>query len=260
MSEYHGSQLEIVTDLKSLDVTNAPKETSKPHYDRTKQLYSSVQIWHSQFEKLVNHKKQYIQFLNSWLKLNLIPIESSLKERISSPPRPPNPPIQALLHSWNDNLEKLPDELAKSAISSFAAVIKTIMLHQEEEMKLKEKCDETRKEYIRKSQAFDEWYHKYQKRNTSGESEAEKGEDSNAKDAVMERQFVVESLKKRLDEEVEDHNRHCLQVREKSLGSLKIRLPELFRAMSDYAHTCSDTYERLRSLTQSQNTNGSSAH
>ncbi|XP_044471110.1 protein ALTERED PHOSPHATE STARVATION RESPONSE 1-like isoform X1 [Mangifera indica] len=260
MSEHHDSQLEIVTDLKSLEVTNAPRETTKQHYDRTRQLCSSVNLWHSQFEKLVNHKKQFIQFLNSWLKSNLIPIESSLKERVSSPSRPPNPPILALLHSWNDNLEKLPDELAKSAISSFAAVINTIILLQEEEMKLKEKCDETRKEYIRKSQAFGEWCHKYQKRNASSESEAGKSEDANVKDAVMERQFVVESLKKRLDEEVEDHNRHCLQVREKSLGSLKIRLPELFRAMSDYTHTCSDAYERLRTLIQSQNTNGGSAH
>ncbi|XP_065849849.1 protein ROLLING AND ERECT LEAF 2 [Euphorbia lathyris] len=252
MCIHHDSQLKIVTDLKSLDVSHAVKETTRYHHERTKQLFTVVQEWHLQFEKLVAHQKQYIQILNSWLKLNLIPIESSLKEKVSSPPKVPNPPIQALLHSWHDHLEKLPDEVAKTAISSFAAVIKTIELHQEEEMKLKEKCEETRKEFLRKSQAFDDWYQKYMQRRTpTDETDGDRGEDANAKDPVMERQFAVESLKKRLEEEVEDHQRHCLQVREKSLGSLKIRLPELFRAMSDYAHACSDSYERLKALTQS---------
>ncbi|CBI20923.3 unnamed protein product, partial [Vitis vinifera] len=161
MCMQHNSQLKMVTDLKSIDISQAPKETSKHHHERTIQLWNEIQGWHSQFEKLVTHEKQYIQALNSWLKLNLIPIESSLKEKISSPPRPQHPPIQALLHSWHDSLEKLPHELAKSAISSFAAVIKTIILHQEEEMKLKEKCEETQKEYSRKHQAFQDWYQKY---------------------------------------------------------------------------------------------------
>ncbi|KAB2027713.1 hypothetical protein ES319_D05G050600v1 [Gossypium barbadense] len=256
MCMHHDSQLKIVEKLKSLDIAFASKETTKHHHERTIQLHNVVQEWHSQFDKLVTHQKQYIQALNNWLKLNLIPIESSLKEKVSSPPRAQNPPIQKLLHTWHDYLEKLPDEVAKSAISSFAAVIKTIIIHQEEEMKLKEKCEETRKEFLRKSQAFEEWYHKYrQRRSGSDEMDAERGEDANAKDPVSERQFAVESLKKRLEEEVEAHEKHCIQVREKSLGSLKIRLPELFRAMSDYSHACSDAYEKLRTVIQSQKPN-----
>ncbi|KAF5726206.1 hypothetical protein HS088_TW23G00947 [Tripterygium wilfordii] len=253
MCTYHDNQLKIVTDLKSLDIAHAPKETTKHHHEHTIQLLNVIEGWNSQFEKLVTHKKQYIQGLNSWLKLNIIPIESSLKERSSSPTRPQNPPIQALLSSWQDCLDKLPDELAKSAISSFAAVIKTIIIHQEEEMKLKEKCEETRKELFRKSQVLDEWNQKHPQRN---EIDGERGDDSIPSEPVSEKQFVVESLKKRLEDEIEAHQKHCLQVRDKSLGSLKIRLPEIFRAMSDYAHACSDNYERLRSITQSRNTNG----
>lgn len=256
MCIHHDSQLKIVTDLKGLDLAHAPKETTKHHHDRTVQLYNIIQEWHSQFEKLVTHQKQYIQALNSWLKLNLVPIESSLKERISSPPRAQHPPIQALLHSWHDLLEKLPDELAKSAASSFAAVIKTIILHQEEEMKLKEKCEETRKEYLRRNQAFEDWYQKYMQRRGPDEMDPERGEDANTKDPVSEKQFVVESLKKRLEEEIEAHQKQCLQVREKSLGSLKTRLPEIFRAMSDYSQACSDGYEKLRSITRSHKSNG----
>lgn len=75
---------------------------------------------------------------------------------------------------------------------------------------------------------------------------------TNPKDPISEKRFVVESLRKRLEDEVEAHRKLCVQVRDKSLNSLKIRLPELFRAMSDYSHACFDGYERLRLITQSQ--------
>lgn len=250
MYVHHDSQLKIVTELKSLDISQDIKETTKHHYDRTVQLWNVVQEWQSQFDKLVTQQKHYIQALNSWLKLNLIPIESNLKEKISSPPKAQNPPIQALLYTWHDYLDKLPDELAKSAITSFAAVIKTIIIQQEEEMKCKERCEETRKEFLRKNQAFEDWYQKHLHRR--GPEEAERGEDGNTNNPVSERQFVVESLKKKLEEEIESHKKLCVQVREKSLQSLKTRLPELFRALSDYSHACADAYEKLKSITQSR--------
>ncbi|XP_073125429.1 protein ALTERED PHOSPHATE STARVATION RESPONSE 1-like [Henckelia pumila] len=249
---HHDSQLKIVVDLKFLDASRIHIETSKQHHERTKQLSNVVDEWHSQFEKLVTNQRQYIGSLNSWLKLNLVPIESSLKEKISSPPRTQTPPIQPLLHAWKDLLEKLPDEIVKNAISSFAAVVKTIIIHQEEEMKLKDKYEETRKEYFRKKHAYDEWHQKYMLRRTPQEEDTDKAIETGAKDPVSERKFVVESVEKKLEDEMEDHQKHCLQVREKSVGSLKIRLPELFRALYDYAHACYDGYERLRLITESQ--------
>lgn len=258
MYSHHDSQLKIVNDLRALDVSNTIRETSEHHHGRTVQLYDVVREWHSQFQKLISHQKEYIQALNSWLKLNLIPIESNLKEKVSSPPRVHHPPIQALLFSWHEYMEKLPDELAKNAIQSFSAVINTIMLLQQEEMKQKEKCEEIRKEYVRKSRAFDDWYHKHsQKRAASGEDmEVENPEGGNQKDLVAERKFVVDSLKTKLDEEIEAHQKLCRQVREKSFNSLKSHLPELFRAMSDFALASSDMYKSLGSLSASQSSDG----
>ncbi|KAK9102626.1 hypothetical protein Sjap_019880 [Stephania japonica] len=254
MQGHHDSQLKIVANLRYLDVPQIPMETTEHHYERTRQLCGVVQEWHSQFQKLVEHQKEYIQALNGWLKLNLIPIESSLKEKVSSPPRVTRPPIQALLHAWHENIGKLPAELAGNAIYSFTGIMNTIISHQEEEFKLKEKCEETRKEYTRKSRAFEDWYHKYMQRRTPpDEMEGERTEDANHKDPVVERQFVVESLKKRLEEEVEAHQKHCKQVREKSLSSLKTHLPELFRAMADFALACAEMYKNLQSITQHRN-------
>ncbi|KAG0452619.1 hypothetical protein HPP92_025283 [Vanilla planifolia] len=161
MLHHHSCQLKLVVDLRALDIPNAPMETTEQHYGRTVQLQEVVKDWQSQFENLVKYQKDYIHFMNSWLKLNLIPIESSLKEKVSSPPRVHHPPIQVLLCAWNDQLEKLPDDLAKSAISSFSAVIKTIALLQHDELKQRDKCEETRKEYTRKARAFEDWHHKF---------------------------------------------------------------------------------------------------
>ncbi|TKY74597.1 hypothetical protein E2542_SST03360 [Spatholobus suberectus] len=119
-------------------------------------------------------------------------------------------------------------------------------------MKSKERCEETRKEYLKKKQAFEEWYQKHLLRRGPDEAEHERGEELNTNNPVSERQFVVESLKKRLEEEVESHQKLCVQVREKSLQSLKTRLPELFRALSDYAHACADAYFKLKSITRSR--------
>ncbi|KAL6514287.1 hypothetical protein OROMI_034350 [Orobanche minor] len=248
MCTHHDTQLKTVAGLKSLNISGVLIETTKHHHERSKQLATVVDQWHSQFEKLIANQRNYINALNGWLKLNLVPIESTLREKgVSSPRSIADPPIHPLLRSWHDYLEKLPDEVAKSSISSFSAVIKTIIIHQEKEMSLKEKYEETQREYLRKKQGFEEWYQKHmQRRGGNDENDPDRGGEASGKDPVTERQFVVESLKKRLEEEMEEHQKHCVQVREKSLGSLKIRLPELFRALSDYAHACHDAYDRLR--------------
>ncbi|CAI0422921.1 unnamed protein product [Linum tenue] len=251
MRVHHEAQSKIVYALRSLDISQSPKETSEHHHDRTYQLWAVVREWHAQFCGLIDNQKAYIKSLNSWLKQNLVPIESSLKEKVSSPPRIQTPPVQPLLMAWHDYMDKLPDEVARTAISNFAAVIETIMHHQEEEMKLKEKCEETRKDLARKTRQFEDWYNKYMQKRTPEELDPERPE-NNIKEAIAERQFTVDAVKKQLEEEEEAYQRLCLQVREKSLASLKTRLPELFRAMCDVSLACSEMYRTLRAISHRQ--------
>ncbi|XP_021298549.1 uncharacterized protein LOC110427380 [Herrania umbratica] len=253
MKVQHDFQSRIVTVLKNLDLSQSPKETSEHHHERTIQLLAIVQDWHMQFCKLVDHQKGYIKALNNWLRLNLVPIESSLKEKVSSPPRVETPPILRLLNAWQNQLEKLPDEIARSAINNFGHVIDTIMQHQLDEMKLKEKCEESKKELQKKERQFEDWYHKYMQRRTPEELDPERTEDNPNNDAVAERQFMVEAVKKRLAEEEEAYQRLCIQVREKSMVNLKTRLPELFKAMTEIAKACSKLYGELRSISRSKN-------
>lgn len=246
----HDNQSKITQALRSLDISHSPKETTEHHYNNTHQLHVHVQMWHSQFEKLMLYQKEYIKSLNNWLKLNLIPIDNNLREKVSSPQRPQTPPIQILLRTWHDFLEKLPEEGARTAINNFAAVMDTIYQYQTDEMKMKERCEETRRELTRKARKFDEWYSKYMQKRTDDEME-------NDKEVIAEQQITVELLKKRLEEEEEAYQRQCVQVRDKSLMNLKTGLPEVFRAMSEFSRACSHMYKSLKTRTKPQHSNAS---
>ncbi|XP_039115130.1 nitrate regulatory gene2 protein-like [Dioscorea cayenensis subsp. rotundata] len=249
MHSHHVSQCKISGELRALDTSNAPRETSEHQYDRTVQLWQVVGEWHSQLQKLITHQKEYIYNLNEWLKLNLIPIESNLKEKVSSPSQIQRPPIQALLLTWHEQLEKLPDSLAKGAIFNFSAVINAIIISQQEELKLKEKCEESKREYTRKLRAFEEWSRKYSQKMTTLSSSEVSDPPSNDEiiqtDPSQERKLAVETAKSKLDSDVEAYQKLCKKVREKSLATLKNHLPELFRSLSEFALACSEMYKKL---------------
>ncbi|GMH14260.1 hypothetical protein Nepgr_016101 [Nepenthes gracilis] len=262
MQVHHENQLKIVAALKAVDITQSVKETTEQHHHRTIQLWAIVQEWHGQFDKMTRFQREYIRTLKEWLKLNLVPIESSLKEKVSSPPHAQNPPMRALLLAWNEHLEKLPDELAKSAIYNLEAVIHTVVQQQEDEMKLREKCEESRKDLHRKNRQFEDWNVKYMQRRAAAADEADpdRPEGGAHRDAVAEKQAVVTAAAEmRLLEDEEAYRKQCLHVREKSLVSFKTRLPELFRAMLDYAVACSDMYRHLSSVSKSQKQKESSS-
>ncbi|XP_057514449.1 protein ALTERED PHOSPHATE STARVATION RESPONSE 1-like [Actinidia eriantha] len=256
MQIHHEKQSKIATALRFLDISQSPKETSEYHHGRTLQLMGVAREWENQFRKLMTHQKEYVNALNSWLRLNLVPIDNNIKEKVSSPQRPQNPPILALLHAWNDNLTKLPDELARTTMSNFSAVMDTIVQYQVEEMKLRNKCEDTRKELARRTRQFEDWYNKYTQRKTPpDEMDPVRAQDT---ELIAEKRLAVEVVKNRLEEDEDAYRRQCVQVREKSLTTLKTRLPEVFRAMSDSSVACSEMYSNLRSISHPRKPNESS--
>lgn len=257
MNAQHRGQMKIVEDLRSLDISDTPYETTGDHHQRTIQLYGAVDDWHQHFSKLMSNQKNYVIALNSWLKLNLIPIESNIKEKVSSPLRVQRPPIQALLQVWHENLERLPNELARSAISSFAAIMENIRVLQEDEVNMKMKCEKMRKDLSREQREYEDFLHKYNERMAATDGIGQ--EDVNRKDPIGERQMKLELLNQRLKDEEEAHEKHCRHVREKSLATLKSHLPELFRAMSEFAYAASGMYKKLVPLTQPPKQNESSS-
>ncbi|CAD6231313.1 unnamed protein product [Miscanthus lutarioriparius] len=247
MHRHHRSQFLTISGIRGFEIPPVPRETTDSHYIQTCELRDIVREWHTQFEKLMDNQKAYIRALNAWLKLNLIPIESNIKEKVSSPPRLVDPPIKHLLHAWHDELERLPIELAKTAIKTFAEVISNIVHLQEEEVNLRRRCDETRRDLTRKRAQFEDWHQNYLERRAAfGEDTNPDAAETQNIDPVEDRKRNIEELEVRLREEEGHHLRHARQVREKSLANLRTHLPELFRNMADFAYFCHDMYNNLR--------------
>ncbi|CAL9072705.1 unnamed protein product [Musa textilis] len=255
MRLHHGSQLKIIKEIRGLDIPLAPRETSKQHHNQTVQLWKMVGEWDSQFDKLVNHQKNYIKALNSWLNLSVVPIERSSGKDASSPPEQANPLIKTLLHAWQGRLENLPVDRAKSSLSTFSGAVQAIMLCQVEELNLKLKWDDARRDCERKKHEFDVWHHKYTEKITatsSDEVNPETVEGATQRDLVSEKKAVVDNAESKLRASEESYRKQCKSVRDKSLTSLKTHLPELFRAMLDFAGSCAEMYNRLSSIRESQ--------
>jgi hypothetical protein len=246
MHRHHTSQYIIITTIRSFEVPPVPRETIDSHHHQTCEL-RDVREWHMQFEKLMDNQKSYIRTFNAWLKFNLIPIESNLKEKVSSPLRQMDPPIKHLLYAWHDQLERLPVELAKTAIIFFAEVINNIVNLQNEEVNLRRGCEETRRDLFRKKQQFEDWHQKYKERRVAlGEDANPEVAEAQTLDPVEERRHAVEEVENRLRDEEGHHLRLAKQVREKSLANLRTHLPGLFRSMADFASFCQDMYSNLR--------------
>ena len=124
---------------------------------------------------------------------------------------------------------------------------------------MKEKCEDTKKELTRKRRQFEDWYNKYMQRKIPDELDPDRAEGNTSKDAIAEKQFAVEVLKKRLEEEEEAYQMQSRHVREKSLASLRTHLPELFRALSDFAFSCSEMYKDMQSRSRPKNPSETSA-
>ena len=246
MYGHHKAQLKIILELKSFDISVASRETSDQHNERTDQLFQIVQEWHTQYDKFMRYQKEYVGSLYSWIKLNVIPIDTNLKPN-SSQPVETTPPIKRLLHAWHDILGKLPDDATKKAIHTFGEVIHTILVHQEDELKLEARIVDTRRDLERKKRQFEDWARKYMEKRAGIPPEAGNTDGTRA-DPLEERKAAVVRLELGLKDLEEQYAKQCRVVREKSLNLLRTNLPELFRVVSDFSLQSAAMFKGLWSI------------
>ncbi|XAR67726.1 hypothetical protein NMG60_11002603 [Bertholletia excelsa] len=257
MRIYHEKQAKIAAALRYFDELESPKEeTTDHHYYLTKQLKSILKEWRCQFENLITFQKKYVQALNSWLSLNLVHIDNNAAEKVENSQTPlssednkqaekfEKPHIQALLFAWRDYLENLPCNIASTAIANLEDAITTILHYQEEELKLRNKCEDTRKQIARKKKQYDDWYEKDMKRKKADD------DIERAKEIIAEKQFAIELAEQRLQGYEENYKTLFRQAREQTFMSLNAELPKFFKAMWDFSRASSAMYKNLWSISQ----------
>ena len=205
MQKQHEHQIMIIHALQN---SKLPNETSD-HALNTQELHHHVKIWCTEFQKLIQHQKNYIKSLDNWLKHNLIiTINHNLK--------PQYPKIESLLGAWLDELDKLPKEDTITAMEKFAEDIHTIAQLQSDKKKMKKKCDEIRKELSKVSQKFN----KLSSRKIDH------------MEVIEEQKNVVNALKLRLLAEEETYEKLCVEMKDTMVVNLTTRLPEVLKDVS----------------------------
>ena len=220
MQKQHEHQIMIIHALQN---SQLPNETSD-HALNTQELHHHVKIWCTEFQKLIQHQKNYIKSLDNWLKHNLIiTINHNLK--------PQYPKIESLLRAWRDELNKLPKEDTITAMEKFAEDIHKIAQLQSDKMKMKEKCDETRKELSKVSQKIKKW----------GNKKLSSREIDHMEVIKKQREELITRLRVADD----DYEKRCGDTKYAMVVNLKARLPDVLKAVSEFAGASSRMYKNL---------------
>ena len=223
MEKQHKHQSTIIHALQNFTTSNLPDES---YYDlnNTQQLHHSVKIWSTQFQKLMQHQNNYIKSLENWLNYNLIITENhNLK--------PQNPKIKSLLRAWVEELDKLPKKDTITAMEKFAEDIHKIAQLQSDKMKMKEKCDETRKELSKVSQKIKKW----------GNKKLSSREIDHMEVIKKQREELITRLRVADD----DYEKRCGDTKYAMVVNLKARLPDVLKAVSEFVGASSRMYKNL---------------
>lgn len=239
MGKQHGNQSQLLQALRAITISQSAKETNDQTYYKSKQLYVHLKRWCSELEKLILLQKEYIGSLNNWVKLNVKPIDTNLSDLVPSPSpkNPQNPEILSFLGTWEDQLEKLPQERVQTAITAFAAEIDSMIHDQSNVLLMEESCIKTRIEISKTTEKF--CARPIARRSRKDERAFWKKEI----EVIAEQKKVMEALYRRLEKEEEEYRRHCALMNDKSLKNLNTDLPEIVVAMSEFTHACSDLPE-----------------
>eukprot|EP00249_Psilotum_nudum_P024000 c29054_g1_i1 orf=260-2413(+) len=256
MLECHTQQYQMVGNIKFLDNIPAVEETSDFHMKNTLQLEKETNAWHQNFSKLMTTQKDYMSALNGWLRLNIIQIESEVKDKLASPQKMATPPIYHLCRAWVQALDQLPGNAGPQALKTFCSVIHNMVQNQAEELKQKKKHESLYKEFDKKNQSLIYFEKKYTERHMDQQHSDEQQDliqGGTARNPLQERKATVDALRTKVEEEKAKHEKLCLQNRTLTIESLQTGLPPVFYAITAFARACSEAYARLHELTATGN-------
>eukprot|EP00249_Psilotum_nudum_P020684 c27808_g1_i1 orf=433-2574(+) len=252
MLKCHQQQCQIIGDVTFLDKLSVPDETTDFHRKNTLQLEEEINLWHQKFEKMLITQKEYMNALHAWLRLNIIQIESEVKDKSASPQNMVSLPIYVLCKAWIQALDQLPGNAGLQSLKTFSGLIHELVLRQVEELKQKKNHGILSKEFEKKLQSLMHFERKHTvkhvDRQVSG-GEEEPVQLATVKNPIQERKVYLDALKKRVEEEREKHEKLRLQSRNVVFTNLRTGLPPVFNAFAEFASACSETYFKLHELT-----------
>ena len=236
MNQFHEVQNHIVQQVRGLvNRTVKGESTSELHRQATRDLESAVSAWHSSFCRLIKYQRDFIQSLQGWLRLTLIPLDN---DNING--HREQSPVFPFFEGWNLALDRLPDTVASEAIKSFVNVVHAISSKQAEELKIKKRTETASKELEKKAVSLrnieKKFYNSY---STVGIGLPDPGHDNgqvlDARDPLSEKKSELAACQRRVEDEMLRHSKAVEVTRALTLNNIQTGLPGVFQAMTSFS-------------------------
>ncbi|KAJ7294791.1 hypothetical protein O6H91_05G129500 [Diphasiastrum complanatum] len=242
VSECHQRQKFAVLSIRVPNISM--EETSKSQRQATLQLQAALDVWQLTSSSISRTQIQYLENLLGWLN-SIFKYERDPKYK-GSALSSMSPRIYQLCKQWKEALDKLDEKPALDALKSFTSHLQDMIEKQNEEASIQKNIRFLSKELKRKITALNNAQNKY------GELAVVQEDDSAGGKVIMnspvsEKKAAVHALKQSLEREQEKFTRVMQATRYQTFHTLKDGLPELFSAVSDFASSCSQTYQEIRS-------------
>ncbi|KAJ0961864.1 hypothetical protein J5N97_029692 [Dioscorea zingiberensis] len=241
MNQFHEVQSSIVQQVRGLvDRPSASGLTSDLHRLATKELESAVCAWHSSFNRLIRHQREYIHALFGWLKLTLFDVSSDNPQKDASSAVACE--LSAFCDEWKQALDRLPDTVASEAIKSFINVVHVIYTKQTEELKIKKRVETYSKELDKKSTSLRSIEKKYYQSSMVGLGLPDGGQHNNAnghvfdtRDPLAEKKMEIAACRRKVEDEMIRHAKAVEVTRSMTLNNIQTGLPGVFQAMTGFS-------------------------
>ncbi|CAM6064398.1 unnamed protein product [Sphagnum tenellum] len=271
LSNCHQSQMKAVEAMKRLDNSAASEPTTSSHRHSTAQLEAALHKWVESLSKLVNTQREYLKNLTGWLRLSLFHFVEPQRNGSRSPDRSQllcenASPVYGLCQQWQTSMDQVPDRVAIEAIAGFASVVHEMLRLQCEELRIKKKVEflarelEKREVSLHSASMRDFSFrppllHSPPLKNSGDNNGYEQNADFTSRGGpeVNERRQRMETVRRRLEEELEAEQKAHIDTRAYTLNSLQTGLPCLFQAMVTFSNVEAEIYERLYTMGDSRN-------
>ncbi len=233
-------------------------------------LCFSYDRWVESLSKLVNTQREYLKNLTGWLRLSLFHFVEPQRNGSRSPDRSQlhcenASPVYGLCQQWQTSMDQVPDRVAIEAIAGFASVVHEMLRLQCEELRIKKKVEflarelEKREVSLHSASMRDFSFrppllHSPPLKNSGDNNGYEQNADFTSRGGpeVNERRQRMETVRRRLEAELEAEQKAHIDTRAYTLNSLQTGLPCLFQAMVTFSNVEAEIYERLYTMGDSR--------
>ncbi|PKA52345.1 hypothetical protein AXF42_Ash010241 [Apostasia shenzhenica] len=225
MYECHQVQNHIAQQANLLDNHPGTEPTTDSHRFATSQLENEVKSWHTSFCNLLKSQREYAHVLDQWVKLtDCLPHSTDICNSIKG--------IHSLCEDWKSAIDKLPDKVAADAIQSFLSVVHSIILQQDEELRLQNKSKRLESRLEKELNSI----------NQELLIDSDQQPSSNY--------AKLDSLKKRVEEEKARYLYSISVSRSMSVNNLHTSLPNVFQALVGFSNVWVQALEAIHRSTE----------